>query len=274
MRGRRGWRRRTAVPDDEHDEERDARATLQSGSAVAVRCGPCGPPTSDVADSNTPQSMPSAPTLEQLAAKEHEGSIFNAFPAIGTAVVDGTTRPSHIQLRLGVGYHLGQLPAEWVQERLVGPWKPLLGKDGECAGRPVCVRLQGQSSQSLQGAPHRLLDGARRQAVAPISFAPAAPALRRQGSVPVRLQAVAEPTAARHLRSQLLGCDKYLDPAIKVEFGNGGVSFEFHHVSKEVTVPPAGPLFGQAQARADNMHDEPRERIRARPYPRYVAPAG
>ena len=76
--------------------------------------------------------MPSAPTLEQLAAKKHpEGSIFNAFPAIGTAVVDGTTT--------AIPYHnydselviiWGSASAEWVQERIVGPWKPLLGKDG------------------------------------------------------------------------------------------------------------------------------------------------
>ena len=40
--------------------------------------------------SDTTQSMPLAPTLERLAAKKHpKGSIFNAFPAIGTAVVDG-----------------------------------------------------------------------------------------------------------------------------------------------------------------------------------------
>jgi hypothetical protein len=57
--------------------------------------------------SETTQSMPPAPTLEQLAAKKHpKGSIFNAFPAIGSRRHDDGHPVS--QLRRGERHHLGQ----------------------------------------------------------------------------------------------------------------------------------------------------------------------
>ena len=78
------------------------------------------------------ESNPKNPIFSLLAArKHHPRSIFAARPAIGTAVVDGTTT--------AIPYHnydaealiiWGSASAEWVQERIVGPWKPLLGTDG------------------------------------------------------------------------------------------------------------------------------------------------
>ena len=202
--------------------------------------------------------MPSAPTLEQLAAKKHpEGSIFNAFPAIGTAVVDGTTT--------AIPYHnydselviiWGSASAEWVQERLVGPWKPLLGKDGRAQ-----VALYVFDYKDTVVNPYKELilvfsTVHASKSVAPISFA--------HQQLQLFDDKVAYPYVYKLWLSEqlpvtygreLLGCDKYLDPAMKVDFGNGGVSFEFHHVGKEVNAPPAGPLLsGKLKLKADNMH--------------------
>ena len=146
--------------------------------------------------------MPSAPTLEQLAAKKHpEGSIFNAFPAIGTAVVDGTTT--------AIPYHNYDCAArsicaarpEWVQERLVGPWKPLLGKDGRAQ---VALSLFDYKDTVVNPYKELILVFSTVHAsksVAPISFAHQQLQLFDDKVVPARARG-GEPTAVRLLRSR------------------------------------------------------------------------
>lgn len=54
----------------------------------------------------------------------------------------------------------------------------------------------------------------------------------------------------------LLGCDKYLDCEMKLDFSpeGGQVRFDFHHVAGEVNAPPAGPLLSGKLRLADGMH--------------------
>ena len=191
--------------------------------------------------------MPSAPTLEQLAAKKHpEGSIFNAFPAIGTAVVDGTTTaiPYH-NYDAEVVIIWGSASPEWVQERIVGPWKPLLGKDGRAQ-----VALYVFDYKDTVVNPYKELlivfsTVHASKSVAPISFAHQQLQLfDDKVALPYVYKLWLDGTARLSVAygRELLGLDKYLDPAMKLDFGNGGVSFAFQHVTNEVNAPPAGPM--------------------------------
>lgn len=143
-----------------------------------------------------------------------------------------------------------------MQERIVGPWKPLLGTDGRAQ---VALWLVDYKDTVVNAYKELIIVFSVvhvSKSVEPISFAHQ------------QLQLLDDKLACGYIYKlwldeklpvaygrELLGCDKYLDPDMKLEFGSGGgASFDFHHVAKEVNAPPAGPLLSGKLKLKDGMH--------------------
>jgi len=200
------------------------------------------------------------PSLKELAQRRHgPQSIFAARPAIGTATVDGEA--------CAIPYHnydadaliiWGSADAEWVRERLQGPWEPLLGTDGRAK---LALWLVDYKDTVVN---------AYKELIVVFSVVPRS----SPGVPPVRfahqqLQLFDDKQACPYIYKlwldeqlpvsygrELLGCDKYLDRAMKLDFAaeRGEVRFDFHHVPGEANAPKPGPLLSGALRLADGMH--------------------
>eukprot|EP00316_Scyphosphaera_apsteinii_P001446 CAMPEP_0119300808 /NCGR_PEP_ID=MMETSP1333-20130426/2705_1 /TAXON_ID=418940 /ORGANISM="Scyphosphaera apsteinii, Strain RCC1455" /LENGTH=311 /DNA_ID=CAMNT_0007302709 /DNA_START=42 /DNA_END=977 /DNA_ORIENTATION=- len=188
----------------------------------------------------------SCPTLAELNKLKHApSSIFAEHPAIGTATVEG--------LACAVPYHnydadaliiWGAADPSWVQARLRGPWRPLLDKDGR-----ALVSLWVVDYKDTVINPYKELI---------IAFSvvhTSKPDPGRVTSPHQQLQLFDDKQASPYIYKlwldqqlpitygrDLLGCDKYLDEKMGLQFDGPNATFEFRHVEGELHVAGAGPL--------------------------------
>jgi hypothetical protein len=218
----------------------------------------------------TEPAEPAPPTVADLAerarkAKLSPQSVFSQHPAIGEQTLcDGT--------RCAVPYHSyhsdatiiwGAADMEWVKGALKGPYKPLLGKDGRAQVALWAVEYQdtmlnpykeyiivfavvpnGRGTAPTVAFPHQQLQLFEDKQAFPYIYK-----LWLDKQLPT--------TYGR----QLLGCDKYFDPAMKVAYGRRTLSMEAHHVAGEVNsaaAAAAGPLVRGTIKFAEAGHLGPR----------------
>ena len=181
--------------------------------------------------------------------KKHSGnSIFAKYPAIGTATLkNGTTVPTP--------YHnydadaliiWGEADAEWVSSKIEGEWEPVL--DSKSGKAQVALWVVDYRDTNINPYKEFIVVFTVRHKTFPAATA----------SLPSPLHAlrlfedkVAYPYIYKlwldeeipvMYGRELIGCDKYLDNNMKVNFEKKSVSFEFNHVDGERNSPAAGSL--------------------------------
>jgi hypothetical protein len=197
-------------------------------------------------------------TSAELSEKQHaQGSIFQRFPAsIGTA----TLRSGAV---CAVPYHnydgdaliiWGSADPDFVRSRIKGPWVPLLGGDGRAQ---VGVWALDYKDTVLNPYKEMVVvftvtheDAAAQQVTAPLQQLPL---FDDKVAYPYVYKLWLDEQLPVDYGRELIGCDKYLDPAMKIEFTQGQVSLEFHHVDGELNGPAAGPLLSANIRLRDQM---------------------
>jgi hypothetical protein len=187
------------------------------------------------------------PTPAELSKRKHgRGSIFQRFPAnIGTA-----------KLRSGavcaVPYHnydgdaciiWGTADASFVRSRIQGPWVPLLDSEGRAQ-----VGLWAIDYKDTVLNPYQEMvvvfsvlheSGAARHVTQPLQQLPL---FDDKLAYPYVYKLWLDRQLPVDYGRELIGCDKYLDPTMKIEFTPGQLSLDIHHVDGELHGPVAGPL--------------------------------
>jgi len=186
-------------------------------------------------------------TLAELSKKVHaKGSIFRRFPAhIGTAVLRSGAE-------CAVPYHnydgeaftiWGSADPDFVRSRIKGPWVPLLDSEGRAQVGVWAVDykdtvLNPYKEMFVVFSVLHEADAAR-QVTQPLQQLPL---FDDKLACPYVYKLWLDEQLPVDYGRELIGCDKYLDPAMKIAFADGKVSLEFHHVEGELNSPAAGPM--------------------------------
>ena len=197
---------------------------------------------------------PAPPSVADLAERARKArlppqSIFAQHPAIGEqTLVDGT--------RCAVPYHSyhsdativwGAADAEWVKGAIKGPYTPLLGKDGRAQ-----VALWAVEYKDTMLNPYKeyiivfaVVPNGRGGTAPTVAFPHQQLQLfEDKQAYPYIYKLWLDKQLPTNYGRQLLGCDKYFDPAMKVEYGRRTLTMEAHHVEGELNAAEAttGPL--------------------------------
>ena len=199
------------------------------------------------------------PTLGELAKKRHPtSSMFHRYPAsIGSATLkSGVT--------CAVPYHnydgdalilWGSADAEAVARRIEGPWTPVL----DAAGRAHVSVWMVDYKETVVGPYKELILAftVRHRDAPTLTLSQPLQALQRfddKQALPYVYKLWLDQQVPVDYGRELLGCDKYLDTSMQLDYNDRSVSFAFHHVESERFGAAAGPMLKGTLELRDGIH--------------------
>ena len=138
----------------------------------------------------------------------------------------------------------GAADAEWVRERIQGPWEPVLGKDGRAQVSIWVVDYRDTNLNPYQEVivtfcvAHRH----RKESVRPVEYSHQLLQMLEDKEIYGYIYKLwLDEQLPVDYGRELLGCDKYLDPGMTVDIKGKAASFVCHHVPGERNREAAEP---------------------------------